>query len=276
MRDNIILTLFDRQPVQLMNTLLWLTRNDLTDTQLVIVNDGSTQDLSWVKTYLGDVPYVWHDMEPYEAYRIGQHNNPAKANNEALKLCTGERVFWLSSDCILPPHALERARKIVDSGAIYVPRVQDIAGYEKLMYEFNGPTRFHPMMWFVGCRLEDCLAIGGFDEEFIKGMAYEDNDFMGRLALQVGKLVFDFDTTVIHQSHPIVYLSDEDQLGTKTSREYCKRKWRGIPFASERATMNIKRKIHDSGHAMWVCTPLDAADGGQPIPLGSLIGAGVS
>lgn len=268
MKDSVILTVCDREPVQLMNTLLWLTRNDLTDTEIIIVNDRSEQDLSWLKTYCGNLPVVWHDMEPYEAYRIGNHNNPAKANNEALKLCTGERVFWLSSDCILPPLALQKARKIVDAGAVYVPRVQDISGSYGF-HEFCGPKRIFPMMWFVGCRLSDCLAIGGFDEEYLKGMAYEDNDFMGRLALQVGSIVYDFDTTVIHQSHPAAYLSDGG-VGQKRSGEYTKKKWKGVPFSSERACFNVLRGVHQSGNMMWNVTPLSEYDGGRTIPRGSL------
>jgi glycosyltransferase involved in cell wall biosynthesis len=233
-------------------TMQGLCKNDLRDTEIVVVDDGSDQhyaeqypDLCRLLEASG-AAVVYHKMEPYEAYRIDGHNNPARANNEALKLASGERIFWLSSDVILPPHALARARRFGKDDAVFVGQVVDMdtGGI------FLGPGRLFPMMWFVGTSKAACEAIGGFDENYLRGMAFEDNDFMGRLACHVGRVVFDWDVLSFHQSHPNTAYSDQME-GFKRSADYTKTKWHGVPFSGDKPVLKIKTAMHALGLPEW-------------------------
>lgn len=231
-KDTVILTVFDRPEVALINALSQLGKNDLHETEILILDDGSRVDYSDVWASLDMLPLRVVRLEPGDypegTLAFDGHNNPAFANNFALAHLPAdcERVFWLSSDTMLPADALARAREAVDAGAIYAMKVLNLDDGQ----EYLGPSRMFPMMWFVGCRREDVRAIGGFDEEYVRGMAFEDCDFMGRLFLRTGRLTIDAARTAVHQSHPAVYTSDGGE-GYARSEAYTRDKWGGhVPF----------------------------------------------
>lgn len=231
-RDLVILTVYDRPDLCLLNTFSALAHNDLTDTGVLVIDDGSHFQYDHIRSFCETIglPVDWRRMDTKAArpqtYQLeGGHNNPAFVNNEALKIASEmgvERLFWLSSDTILPTDALAHARKWIENDAVYVPRTVNMA--DGVVY--CGMERIFPMMWFVGCRLSDCKRLGErpFDETFLEGMAFEDPDFMGRLFQKVGRLVIDAATTVFHQSHPQTYLSDGGE-GFRRSKEYMRSKW---------------------------------------------------
>lgn len=211
MREAVILTVHNRDTRVIANTLWWLFQNDLSDTDVIVLNDRSDPDcmlgLKNVAAAIGfgdELKIV--DMPDYDAYRTTDgHNNPAIANNRALQELTDEHgvVWFLSSDCMLPPNALSSGRQWIPRG-IWVPRTVDIATGQ----EFCGSSRPFPMMWMVGMLRETLEKIEWFDEEYCKGMAFEDNDFMGRAGLAASKIIIDCSVTQFHQSHDQLYLDD--------------------------------------------------------------------
>ncbi len=228
--DLVILTVYNRPRWMLENVLRQLQKNDLTDTQVLVVDDGSTEGYDWLGSVI-DHTYIEADTMKArpDTYQIGNHNNPAYVNNVALgwaKQNEARRIFFLSSDVLLPPHALARAREYIDTGYCYVPTVLDIDSAAL----FCGGQRVWPMMWFFGVSAEVADEAGPFDEEFLKGMAFEDNDWTGRATLAAGKLALDEKLIAFHQSHPQVAYSDDWQ-GFKRSEEYCRKKWDGdVPW----------------------------------------------
>ena len=44
MKDTIILTVFNRPELMLLNTFMGIANNDLSDTEILVVDDGSTID----------------------------------------------------------------------------------------------------------------------------------------------------------------------------------------------------------------------------------------
>lgn len=248
MRDSVILTLFNRPPLMLTNTLMGLLKQDMSDTELVIVDDGSTLDYENVPEMVRSTfPHVvWESHPTLEArpdtYNIDGHNNPAYVNNKAIEIASGENLFWLSSDCILQPGTLDKARAAVAAGQVYVPYVLDMDTGQ----EFCGPNRRFPMCWFVGSTKKAVVDCGGYDEEYLKGMAFEDNDFTGRLALEVGELVIDQSAVLFHQSHPQVAYSDKG-VGFKASMDYTRAKWGGVPWSgnsTDPLTLEVSQKEH--------------------------------
>lgn len=227
--DLVILTVYNRPRWMLENVLRQLQKNDLTDTQVLIVDDGSTCEfypLSLPDYHLIKTSTI--EARP-DTYQIGGHNNPAYVNNVALAWAKdngAQRLFFLSSDVLLPPTALTRARSYIDKGYCYVPTVLDIDSGTL----FCGGQRVWPMMWFFGLSGAVADKAGPFDEEFLRGMAFEDNDWTGRTALEAGKLALDESVIALHQSHPGVAYSD-DWRGFKRSEKYCLKKWDGnIPW----------------------------------------------
>ena len=228
-RDTIILTVYNRPELTLLNTFVSISKQDLTDTEILVVDDGSTQDYDDVREIIADwqiPPVRWECISTMEdrpdTYNIDGHNNPAYVNNRAAALAQGDNLFFLSSDTTLPPNAMGSARVWDLDKAVYTPRVYDA----DTGMEWNGGSRIYPMCWFLGISKALFNRVGGFDEEYLKGMAFEDSDFVGRCVLDTGKLVIDTGTLALHQSHPMVAYSDKG-VGYKRSEDYTKAKWGG-------------------------------------------------
>jgi GT2 family glycosyltransferase len=233
-KDAVLLTVFDRPKDVLFNTLAGLARNDLTDTVVICVDDGSSIDYvdleDFVKTL--NLPLIWSRVDTVKerpgTYNINGYNNPAHAFNAALKIATGEkaeRVFILSSDCVLPAHALEAWRRWVDIGYVPIPKVVDHDSQQV----YASSSRIWPLYWWMGCRMEWIKGIGGWDEEYLRGIAFEDNDFAARLFDKVQKFVFDDSVMVIHQSHSQTAYSDNLE-GWAINKQYTLSKYGANPW----------------------------------------------
>ncbi len=234
-KDAVLLTVFNRPPAVLINTLHGLLRNDLAETSVIVIDDGSTIDYSGVKGFLdGDgaksVEWIRIDTvkERQGTYHVDGCNNPAYAFNRALRKARSldaKRIFVMSSDCIVPAHALEHFRGWVDRDFVPFARTVD----QDTQAEYCSSRRIWPLYWLMGAKTEWLDAIGGWDEEYLKGIAFEDNDFSARLFDQVKKFVIDDAVTVIHQSHPRNEYSD-DLRGFMTNQRYTIDKWGANPW----------------------------------------------
>ena len=237
--DTVILTVFNREPLLLMNTLQWLCRNDLTDTEILVVDDGSTIDYTHIQKSLHGVPIRWERIETLQevpdCYHIDGHKNAAHANNRAIEMARGDNLFFLSSDVMLPPHALERAREWDLDRYPYLGSCINM--HDNTVY--IGEERFFPIMCFVGVSKALCERVGGFDKNLMYGMAFDDNDFMTKAALDTGHLVLDKEVTGFHQWHPPTAYEDNFK-GFRGSKAYMKKKWGGIPFDPESEILDIR------------------------------------
>lgn len=227
-RLTVVMTVYNRPFLMLLNTLHALAANDLDGVEILIVDDGSTVDYADVRQATSGLPVRWvrvdTQLERPEAYGIGGHNNPAWANNRALVEAAGDDLLWLSSDTILPPHALASMRKWDLGTHVWTCRVMNMRDGR----EFLGKSRVYPMCWAIAGSREK---MPQFDLEYLKGMAFEDNDFTARLVGATGPLVLDLGVTAFHQTHPDVAYSD-NWRGFKASEAYTVRKWGGIPWSA--------------------------------------------
>lgn len=226
---SVILTVYNREPLVLLNTFRALAKNDLEDVEFVVVDDGSDLDYSGLLESLGDLPVRWikHSTLEHrpETYHIGGHNNPAHVNNVAIREAKGDELLFLSSDTLVPPHALEKVREHDLSKSVFFGSTVDL----DTAAVFCGVHKVWPMCWFVAARKEDTLKCGAFDEKYCDGMAFEDNDFTARLVLGVGKGVLTSEVTCWHQSHPATAYTDDWQ-GFKRSEAYTRENWGGVPW----------------------------------------------
>ena len=228
--ESILMTVYNREPEILLNTFRWLASCDLSDSEIIVVDDGSTMDYSWIDAYKGRFNMKWIKLPEYPAYRIDGFNNPARAFNAALQAAEGERVCLLSSDVIVPERVIAKARQSYDANAVWCPMTIDLA----TSAEYCGPHRVFPMPWFLYTSKAKCIEAGGWDENFLFGMCWEDNDFVGRLALVTERINCDWNAVCWHQSHyqPAYEIQNEDILNAnQRSKRYITKKWAGgIPF----------------------------------------------
>lgn len=231
-----ILSVYNRQPIVLHRTLMALVnQKDKVRLGLVIVDDGSDEEFRFSYRRMRDelktlFPLVWLETstlkERPETYHINGHNNPAYCTNLAIEEAAkmgAERLLLLSSDIVLDQNSLSFALKH-SPDEVVVGQTMDSNSHTI----FCRSDRIWPMCWFVLAGTGH-IAQTKFDEEYLKGMAFEDNDFMGRMLLRTERMVIDDTILCLHQTHAPTAYSDHLQ-GFQVSEEYTKKKWGGVPF----------------------------------------------
>ena len=258
--NSILMTVFNRPTRVLWNTLHALRQNDLTNCEIIIVDDGSTIDYECQKQFCQqyEMPVRWVRIESSEypdwTYTVphpdgGVINNPALAMNRAIAESKGRRLMFLSSDCMIPRFGIAQAKKCSDY--YWLAAIVDQAS--NLMYVCV--ERPIPLHFFASCKKEHVEAIGGFDENYLRGIAYEDNDFGARLGLYCRHVVFDMEVMVMHQSHPPHNYSDSG-IGLRNNEEYTKAKWGScVPWNCRRDTDSIELNIV-KGKERFTCNPV--------------------
>lgn len=266
-KTSVLMTVHDREPEVLLATLRSLSRtgtiyaqvdsmrarveNDqptLADCELVIVNDRSGMDYSWIKEYAAPRfdTVKWVDTGDYEGFRVDGYGNPAHAFNAGLELCTGDRLVVMSSDVIVTPKAVWSMNRFWDMDCLYTPRVMDLDSAT----EYCGATRPFPMPWFLAMPTKVAQEVGGWDENFLGGLCYEDNDFVARVFKRLGIVRCDWEASVYHQSHlqPAYDIkSDEVKAANARNRDICRAKWKGIPFDGDLPPFTIMRRPDPKG-----------------------------
>ena len=127
--------------------------------------------------------------------------NCSKALNIGVRHATTNRVIITSPEVmpnsnILPD--LEAPVNIICQ--VYDQNEDGETGMSLVNTIFRSET---PAMYFLACfNREDILAINGWDEAFMDGYAYEDNDFGNRWVRAGIPFVIRDDLTALHQYHP--------------------------------------------------------------------------
>ena len=231
MKQCVAFTLYNRPPLVLLNTLGAIGKAALSvpDTEVLIVDDGSNLDYSEIveaMSKLMPMRMIRCDTskERPGTYSINGLNNPAYASNFALQHVDAETLFWMSSDIMPTPWVMRDALTMDLSKVVYMPCVVDLDS----QCPYLSPDRLTPYGWFMASATQNFRDVG-WDEEYLKGIAFEDNDFTARLAQKVGRFIIDTRWTVWHQSHPQTAYSD-DLVGHNINRDYTIKKWGGIPW----------------------------------------------
>lgn len=235
-KNAIAMTVYNRPQVVFINTLIALGKTGLKDTEIHIADDGSHCDYSPViESFNAEGKIHLHRFEKDpDAYSIEGFNNPARASNLLLDKIDCTNLFWMSSDVVIQPRTLHAALKLDLGSVVFMPSVMDLdSGMEYL-----GPGRVTPFGWFYGTERRYFESVR-WDEEYMKGIAFEDNDFMARLAVEVGRFVVDLSLVAYHQSHPQTAYSDGNR-GFDINRKYTLDKWGGIPWYTQEGCPLVK------------------------------------
>lgn len=241
-----ILTVHDREPELLLSCLRSLRRSSF-DGEVVIVDDRSQMSYDWARDYIASSfeASQWISTGPYDGYRADGYGNPARAFNMGLLAATGDQVLIMSSDIIVTPDAMTKAIYATRLGMPWTPKVIDLDSGK----EYCGPSRFYPMPWFLLAPKQACLEVGGWDEAYLDGLCFEDNDFVSRVGIKCGRILADWTATVWHHSHhqPAYTSETEIREANKRNELLTRRKWAGIPFDGEMTPFDVRRRPHESG-----------------------------
>ena len=247
MRYSVLLSLHDRDPVDLQKTFKQLAkassgRED--DLEFVIIHDapkGTFETVEGLAQIFKEsvrcpVTIEWYDTIALHknVFHLDTNSNPVAVNNRLMEIAQGDNLIWISSDIIVSPLLFDRIDLHIDPDTglldtVWCSRVID----QDSMAEFCGPTRPFPMMW--------CVAHPHTGERhdlnLLYGFGFDDNDWMARMGLKLGSITIDLCHIAIHQTHGQVQRLGQlasgkayakgSEPGWKASTEYIKWKWGG-------------------------------------------------
>ena len=230
----IVLSVHNRPVKVLQTTIEALLENEgLDDAYLIVVDDGSDDEhkdqyekIIWPMLDIdGEWLFTNTVAERPETYR----DNPAYCLNLALESAVksgAETTVLLSSGALLEASALKRALNDYPEGVAVLGKTIDSLHGSVLC----SSAQITPGCWFVKAPTV-AMSETGFDEAYLKGLSFEDKDFIGRLFLETKHIVIDDEIETIYQNHTWNLGSDlSTQEGEMTNKVYTKKKWGGIPF----------------------------------------------
>jgi len=131
---------------------------------------------------------------------------PARAWNAGFKAATGDLIYCISSEVVQDAHNVEKARAICQNGDTVVfgachnsePTNLVVGAEPGLLVSSKMPR---PLGFIVCMPKKQIDDIGGFDEEFMRGFWYDDDDFFLRMWQTGVRFVFSDDIHGIHLDH---------------------------------------------------------------------------
>ena len=136
------------------------------------------------------------------SYTVDRGFNPSKAFNIGVRNSKYNNIIITSPEVKPSTDVLEQLSHLLDKNVIC--EAWDEAGDSSLTLLVSSTYRAEsPYMYFLAMfRKEDIEKINGWDEDFMKGYAYEDNDF-GERWIRAG-IPFEIHDEIkaLHQYHP--------------------------------------------------------------------------
>jgi len=164
---------------------------DLAETELMVVDDGSTDDSRALATAVGALGLA-----------TPGGRGPAAARNLGARAATGNYLFFVDADVALHPDALRLAAQAFQSDSALdacfgsydaEPSAPNfIAQYKNLLHHYiHQHARAEAATFWTGCgamRAATYLALGGLDEQTYARPSIEDIDLGYRLQRRGGKI----------------------------------------------------------------------------------------
>lgn len=190
---------------------------DLAQTELIVVDDGSTDDSPALARASGARVLPTSDRvtaspPAFSALPAVQRSGPAFARNLGACTATGDVLFFVDADVALHPDALRRAAIAFQSDpeldacfgsyddAPAAPNF--LSQYKNLFHHYvHQHARAEASTFWTGCgamRASTFHALGGFDAHTYRRPSIEDIDLGYRLRRQVGKILLLKDMQCVH------------------------------------------------------------------------------
>lgn len=218
-------------------TLDHLMRLDYPDYEVIVVNDGSTDDMRAI-------------AEGYAVNLINQENRGlSNARNAGMDAATGKYIVYIDDDAYPDPHWLKFLAITFEKGGhaaaggpnIAPPEDPDLAecvanapgGPVQVMYDDE--LAEHVPGCNMAFRADALRAIGGFDPQF--RTAGDDVDACWRIMDNGGTIGFSHSAVVWHHRRPSIKAYFKQQRGYARAEALVARKW--------------PQKYNAAGHMVW-------------------------
>jgi GT2 family glycosyltransferase len=179
-------------PIELSRCLSALRTAATDDTELIVVDDASSEDVSSAAARWGA-----------RILRLAQNSGPAAARNHGARCARGQILFFVDADVVVPNIAIRRIRTILDDhkeiAAVFGSYDADpaapglVSQYRNLLHHFVHQTgKTEATTFWAGCGAVRRAAfehVGGFDERRFPRPSIEDIELGYRLA-QAGYRIF--------------------------------------------------------------------------------------
>lgn len=256
---SIVVPAFNRAST-LRQTLAALTTQDYVDYEIIIIDDGSTDDTREMIAQYFPAAIYWRQ----------ENRGPAAARNRGIERAHGEIIAFTDDDCVPPRDWLAR---LADGYARY-PQVAGVGGYQEPPTETLAKNLYAQYEMFIArhyfhvsdqeyCGAFECPAggtnnmsyrreilerVGRFDESF-RYAAGEDADLKWRICKTGAQLLF-LPVPVLHL-HAYTTASFQRQSFTRG-----KGKARfDIKYAGANRVLSLGRLVR-----RWAMLPLDVRD----------------
>ncbi len=193
--------------------------NDRNDFEFIIVEDYKNQQDNKLHTELLEVisefPEYNFQLIPYYRHVC---NNPAEMFNIGVTMSNGEYIILSNPEMVHETNILNAFDTILETD----PNVYVVASVKlttpveildnTIQYKFHSWQSHpkiqafdHPYHYCSCMSKRNYIHIGGFDEEYVHGIACEDDDFVLNVHAHGIKFIFSDELIVLHQDHDVAY-----------------------------------------------------------------------
>lgn len=172
--------------------------------EILVVDDGGTEPLlSMLKDFHAEglpIKYVNLGPKPPDVFTLSDGaSNPARALNVGFRLIRSDRLMLSNPEVM---HARPTNLKTLVEYKLPPKSIVFFDVWDSsVQFYISGGDRRRPLCFLSMHNLSDVVEIGGVDERFMKGWAFEDNDFSARSKLFGVQWLFDRSVLGVHQWH---------------------------------------------------------------------------
>lgn len=196
---------------------------------------------------------------------FGNGNNPAVLYNQGAEWAKGRVIILTSPEIFHVSDVLKRLDGMDFDGNYLACSCAAAVNWSLEKRNGNGPRlTWTPDKWYqhgqyrpayyhfcTAILRADWERIGGFDEEYAKGVGYDDNDFRNRV-LQAGLQFLPLDDVLtVHLPHGKPKAKRRELL--EVNRKYYERKWAGFDLSKYRVnskpilSIGVRRDLRSTG-----------------------------
>ena len=218
MKASIIITSFNRSEL-LMYDLDSLVRQNLKDTEILVLNDGDPHDGTEgiCEMYSDDLNIRYFATKrDHTQWRV-----PGFAINYGLQQSKGKFIFLSCAEMYHMGNTVENMIAVLEKQpkSMVIPKGKDDDGKflnklkQHIAIQEEDCNCLKPLInihfpFFMGLCKEQIMKIGGYDEDFV-GVGFDDNDIVYRLGRAGCKLI-SVNSIVIHLYHPRLKFNNKD------------------------------------------------------------------
>ena len=226
-------------------------RNIRNDFEFIIVEDGKNADDIDKHVALKSVTANFSHLNITHFYG-DKAMNPAKHFNQAARNARGDIFILTNPETAIMTDVfgmLDGEARLQDS---YI--LGSCANCKNVCFGTDGMLSGELVLWYhhsqhrctylhfySALSKETYFRVGGFDEEYIKGMSYDDSDFVNAVAYNDIPIIFRDDIYTMHIQHDISYQRENIHL-VDANRNYYMQKW-GISPERVNLVDNLINKV---------------------------------